>query len=218
MLPRHTFDILQAQICARNSFVRTGSDRSPGASLCTSSDTVRSFSSKRSYCRNECVRAPNPQFCSPPPQIMFYGHPVERLCTYQYSLVSLIPGLLQHLDDAGSPPLASRARALSRPTELRTSDRRSLLAYLGLPLDVFGRDAFFQPYLPLQQIDSLKEDVASGWMIGTTNAIVTQAKDTQLLVNVRSTALSLVSLLTVVDRSRPTRSSSATRNWKDLWA
>ena len=24
-------------------------------------------------------------------QIMFFGYPVERLCTYQYSLVSLIP-------------------------------------------------------------------------------------------------------------------------------
>jgi hypothetical protein len=26
-------------------------------------------------------------------QIMFAGHPVERLCTYQYSLISLIPGM-----------------------------------------------------------------------------------------------------------------------------
>jgi hypothetical protein len=25
---------------------------------------------------------------------MFYGHPVERLCTYQYSLISLLPGKL----------------------------------------------------------------------------------------------------------------------------
>lgn len=25
-------------------------------------------------------------------KIMFFGHPVERLCTYQYSLISLIPG------------------------------------------------------------------------------------------------------------------------------
>jgi hypothetical protein len=89
---------------------------------------------------------------------MFYGHPVERLCTYQYSLVSLIPGtcacclmtfvvrrwlagtdLLQTLDDCGSPPLAARAPSLSRPTSLRTSDRKSMMAYLGLPLDVFGK-------------------------------------------------------------------------------
>ena len=25
-------------------------------------------------------------------QVMFYGHPLERLCTYQYSLVTLMPG------------------------------------------------------------------------------------------------------------------------------
>jgi len=25
-------------------------------------------------------------------QIMLYGYPVERLCTYQYSLISLMPG------------------------------------------------------------------------------------------------------------------------------
>ena len=31
---------------------------------------------------------------------MFYGHPVEKLCTYQYSLISLFPGLLKTLEDA----------------------------------------------------------------------------------------------------------------------
>ena len=25
-------------------------------------------------------------------KIMFYGYPVEKLCTFQYSLVSLLPG------------------------------------------------------------------------------------------------------------------------------
>jgi hypothetical protein len=48
-------------------------------------------------------------------------------------------GLLQTLQDCGSPPLASRAPTLSQPTSLRTSDRRSLLTYLGLPLDLFGK-------------------------------------------------------------------------------
>lgn len=48
-------------------------------------------------------------------------------------------GLLQTLQDCGSPPLTSRAPTLSQPTSLRTSDRRSLLAYLGLPLDLFGK-------------------------------------------------------------------------------
>ncbi|KAI0083295.1 transport protein Avl9-domain-containing protein [Irpex rosettiformis] len=66
-------------------------------------------------------------------KIMFHGHPqVEKLCTYQYSLVTLIPGLLQDLDDCGSPPLATCAKGLECPTELKTSDSKSMmrLAYL----------------------------------------------------------------------------------------
>ncbi|KAF8905132.1 transport protein Avl9-domain-containing protein [Mucidula mucida] len=117
-------------------------------------------------------------------RIMFYGHPVERLCTYQYSLISLLPGLLQTLEDCGSPPLAARALSLTRPTSLRTSDHKSMLAYTGLPLDIFGKDAFFQPYLPLQQMDMLKE--TKSWLCGSTNSIVTQQNDIDLLVNTES--------------------------------
>lgn len=116
-------------------------------------------------------------------RIMFYGHPVERLCTYQYSLISLLPGLLQTLEDCGSPPLASRAPTLTKPNSLRTSDRKSMMAYLGLPLDVFGKDAFFQPYIPLQQLDMIKE--TKSWLCGSTNTIVTGQKEIDLLVNVR---------------------------------
>ncbi|KAL5519875.1 hypothetical protein ACEPAG_1535 [Sanghuangporus baumii] len=117
-------------------------------------------------------------------RIMFYGHPVETLCNYQYSLISLIPGLLQNLDDCGSPPLASRALSLSPPTSLKTSDRKSLMAYLGLPLDIFGKDAFFQPYLPLQQIDLVKD--TRSYLCGSTNTIVTQHKEIDLLINIET--------------------------------
>ncbi|PFH49967.1 hypothetical protein AMATHDRAFT_86115 [Amanita thiersii Skay4041] len=114
-------------------------------------------------------------------RIMFHGYPVERLCTYQYSLVSLLPGLLQTLDDCGSPPLTTRAPTLSKPTSLRTSDHKSMMAYIGLPLDVFGKDAFFQPYLPLQQVDMIKE--TKSWLCGSTNTILFQQKEIDLLVN-----------------------------------
>ncbi|OBZ69052.1 Late secretory pathway protein AVL9, partial [Grifola frondosa] len=120
-------------------------------------------------------------------KIMFFGHPVERLCTYQYSLVTLVPGLLQNLDDCGSPPLAARAQTLSRPTSLRTSDPKSMMAYVGLPLDLFGKDAFFQPYLPLQQLDMLKD--TSCLLCGSTNSIVTQQKEVDLLVNIETGTL-----------------------------
>ncbi|EMD40131.1 hypothetical protein CERSUDRAFT_63615 [Gelatoporia subvermispora B] len=138
-------------------------------------------------------------------KIMFFGHPVERLCTYQYSLVTLIPGLLQHLDDCGSPPLATRAKALSQPTSLRTSDHKSVMAYIGLPLDLFGKDAFFQPYLPLQQLDMLKD--TGSWLCGSTNTIVTQQKEVDLLVNIetgivefRDPTLERIAGLTPADR------------------
>lgn len=146
---------------------------------------------------------------------MFYGHPVERLCTYQYSLVSLLPGLLQTLDDSGSPPLASRAPTLSRPTSLRTSDHKSMMAYMGLPLDIFGKDAFFQPYLPLQQLDMLKE--TKSWLCGTTNSIVTQQKEIDILINVRL-FLSPV-LCHLKGRYRPKLAflNSATQSWSGLW-
>lgn len=48
-------------------------------------------------------------------------------------------GLLQTLDDCGSPPLAARAPTLSKPSSLRTSDHKSMMAYMGLPLDIFGK-------------------------------------------------------------------------------
>ncbi|KAI0072460.1 hypothetical protein K474DRAFT_1667802 [Panus rudis PR-1116 ss-1] len=117
-------------------------------------------------------------------KIMFYGHPVEKLCTYQYSLVTLVPGLLQNLDDSGSPPLATRAKSLQRPTELKTSDHKSMRAFVGLPLDLFGKDAFFQPYLPLQQMDMLKD--TKSWLCGSTNSIVAQQKEVDLLVNIET--------------------------------
>lgn len=117
-------------------------------------------------------------------KIMFFGHPVERLCTYQYSLVTLMPGLLQNLDDCGSPPLAARAQTLSRPTSLKTSDPKSMMTFVGMPLDLFGKDAFFQPYLPLQQLDMLKD--TQSWLCGSTNTIVTQQKEVDILVNVEN--------------------------------
>ena len=48
-------------------------------------------------------------------------------------------GLLQNLEDCGSPPLATRAPTLTRPTSLKTSNHKSMMAYLGLPLDLFGK-------------------------------------------------------------------------------
>ncbi|EJT98777.1 hypothetical protein DACRYDRAFT_110671 [Dacryopinax primogenitus] len=140
-------------------------------------------------------------------KIMFFGQPVETLCTYQYSLVSLIPGLLDHLADCATPFHDRRENDHDRPSELRTSDRLSLLRYLGLPLNVFGKNAFFQPYLPLQEVDMLRS--ASSYLCGTTNNIVTQQRDSKpdLLINIESMAFEFADqklersvLLTPADR------------------
>ena len=64
---------------------------------------------------------------------------MERLCTYQYSLVSLVPGLLLALEDCGDPSLDSRAATLERATEFKSSDRKSVLRFMGLPLEIFGK-------------------------------------------------------------------------------
>jgi hypothetical protein len=115
---------------------------------------------------------------------MFYSatSSVESLCTFQYSLVALIPALLTSLGDAAVPSLSRRAKTLTKPSTLKTSDKASLIRYLGLPLDVFGQDAFFQPYLPLQQIDLLQ---AKTYLVGTTNSIFQQQRDCRIDVIVK---------------------------------
>ncbi|SPO28093.1 related to AVL9 - protein involved in exocytic transport from the Golgi [Ustilago trichophora] len=110
-------------------------------------------------------------------RVMFFGYPVEQLCNYQYSLVSLLPGLLLSLQDAGDPKLHTRAGRVEAADSLRSSDRKSLLKFLGMPLDIFGQDAFFQPYCPLQQIDLLKSRT---WLVGTSNSIFKQQRDCKI--------------------------------------
>ncbi|CDS01451.1 related to AVL9-protein involved in exocytic transport from the Golgi [Sporisorium scitamineum] len=110
-------------------------------------------------------------------RVMFFGYPVEQLCNYQYSLVSLLPGLLLSLQDAGDPQLHTRAGRVEKADSLRSSDRKSLLKFLGMPLDIFGEDAFFQPYCPLQQIDLLKSRT---WLVGTSNSIFKQQRDCKI--------------------------------------
>ena len=67
----------------------------------------------------------------------------------KFEIVALLTssGMLQTLEDCGSPPLASRAPTLTRPTSLRTSDHKSMMAFMGLPLDIFGKVCVFYSLL-----------------------------------------------------------------------
>ncbi|GAA5897270.1 uncharacterized protein JCM6883_006637 [Sporobolomyces salmoneus] len=142
-------------------------------------------------------------------RVLFYSTTttVEQLCTFQYSLVALIPALLTSLQDSASPLLANRIKNLQKPTSLKTSDKGSLIRYLGLPLEIFGEGSFFQPYLPLQQIDMLGK--SKTYLVGTTNSIIQQQRDCNIdvVVNLDTTTLqilnqALVPLITLTPADR----------------
>ncbi|KAI1253395.1 hypothetical protein MGN70_005603 [Eutypa lata] len=147
-------------------------------------------------------------------KMLFFGSRCERLCMMQFSLISLIPGLLRNLQDCAGPDLNNYEKTLSKPTSLRTSDRNSLLSYLGLPLQVFGKGSLFGPYTPLQQLDILADFGTKSYIVGSTNSLLLQQKDrySDILINldddtINITSSSLRSALTL---------SHADRRWIDF--
>ncbi len=117
--------------------------------------------------------------------MLFFGSRCERLCMMQFSLVSLIPGLLRNLQDCAGPELNSYAEKLKKPTSLRTSDRSSLLTFMGLPLQIFGKGSLFGPYTPLQQLDVLADVGTKSYIVGSTNSLLLQQRDrySDILIN-----------------------------------
>ena len=89
-------------------------------------------------------------------QIIFYGTNVEALCNLQFGLISLIPTLLSNLHYCGSPQLHEPLEELNVATSFKSSDRQSVLAFLGFPLRIFEKGGLFSPYTPLQQMDDIK--------------------------------------------------------------
>ena len=138
-------------------------------------------------------------------RILFFGHKVERLSAYQYSLISLIPGsnvtignslyveLLRNLHDVGSPmlsnfavvlpivktstaPLEDKHRSMDNLRSHQIDAHKAKLMKLGHPLRIFGEHAFFQPYIPLQQVDVLESQNTHSFLIGTSNSIFAHHK------------------------------------------
>lgn len=58
-------------------------------------------------------------------QMLFFGTRCERLCMIQFSLISLIPGLIDALQDCADPSFDTYAETVEKPTSLKTSDRSS---------------------------------------------------------------------------------------------
>ncbi|KAL8858763.1 MAG: hypothetical protein Q9178_004680 [Gyalolechia marmorata] len=149
------------------------------------------------------------------PKMLFFGSRCERLCMMQFSLISLIPLLLSHLHDCASPDLDAQSSDSLPPSSLKTSDRSSLLAYMGLPLRIFGKGSLFGPYTPLQQLDVLADhDRTKSYMVGSTNSLLLQQKDrySDILINLddSSITISLPSLRTALALS------AADRRWIDF--
>lgn len=105
-------------------------------------------------------------------KIFFFGNNTETLCSSQFALVSLIPNLINHLDDCGSPLLNTYEHKLRKPNSLKSSDRSSLLQYMGLPLQLFAEGGMFTAYVPLQQMSELKAPETKYFLVGSTNSLL----------------------------------------------
>ncbi|TPX34579.1 hypothetical protein SmJEL517_g02875 [Synchytrium microbalum] len=107
-------------------------------------------------------------------RILFFGARVEKVCLYQYGLVALIPELLRNLKDVGAPELGYDDVEVDGNAE-HTSAPTAAARYkaFGLPLKLFGQGAFFQPYIPLQQMDVLTSSATNSFLVGTSNIIFT---------------------------------------------
>ncbi|KAI9651175.1 hypothetical protein NHQ30_001212 [Ciborinia camelliae] len=152
--------------------------------------------------------------CLLQPKMLFFGTRCERLCMMQFSLISLIPGLIRNLQDCADPELDDYRNNLVPPTSLKTSDRSSLLNYMGLPLQIFGKGSLFGPYTPLQQLDILADYGTKSYIVGSTNSLLLQQRDrySDILINldeltINITSASLRSALTL---------SAADRRWIDF--
>ncbi|KAH8681250.1 transport protein Avl9-domain-containing protein [Xylariales sp. PMI_506] len=147
--------------------------------------------------------------CLLQPKMLFFGSRCERLCMMQFSLISLIPGLLRNLQDCAGPELNEFEKRISKPTSLKTSDRNSLLSYMGLPLQIFGKGSLFGPYTPLQQLDILADFGTKSYIVGSTNSLLLQQKDrySDILINLDDDTINITSsslrsalMLTASDR------------------
>ncbi|KAE8360514.1 transport protein Avl9-domain-containing protein [Aspergillus caelatus] len=148
------------------------------------------------------------------PKMLFFGSRCERLCMIQFSLVSLIPGLINYLQDCADPTFESYTKTVEKPTTLKTSDRSSLLAYMGLPLQIFGKGSMFGPYTPLQQLDLLADDGTKSYVVGSTNSILLQQKDrySDILINLDEDTINI----TPPSLRNALALSVADRRWIDL--
>lgn len=110
-------------------------------------------------------------------RIIFYGSNVEYLCNLQFGLISLIPSLLLNLQNSGSPLLFLDVNNLKSVDSFKSSDRTSILQFLGLPLQIFQKGGLFSPYTPLQQLEDIKSEKTKFFVIGSSNSLLYEQRE-----------------------------------------
>jgi hypothetical protein len=100
---------------------------------------------------------------------------------------------MRHLRDCADPRMDYYATHVEKPTSLKTSERASLLAYMGIPLQIFGKGSLFGPYTPLQQLDTLADQDTKSYVVGSTNQLLLQQKDryADILVNLDDNTINI---------------------------
>ncbi|QLL31981.1 hypothetical protein HG536_0C01490 [Torulaspora globosa] len=127
-------------------------------------------------------------------QIIFYGNNVEALCNLQFGLISLIPNLLSSLQSSGSPQLLASREALCVADSFKSSDRQSVLKFIGFPLRIFEKGGLFSPYTPLQQMDDIKSKHTQFFVMGSSNSLLVEQKTElcHLFVDVDACTLEII--------------------------
>ena len=92
-----------------------------------------------------------------------------------FSVLSLVPGLLSHLTDAGTNRLPLDEQQVQSTSAIRPVNER-----FGLPLHIFGQGCYLQPYIALQQIAVLQAATTKSYVVGTTNIIFAHHKACQI--------------------------------------
>ncbi|EGV60203.1 hypothetical protein PSN45_002048 [Yamadazyma tenuis] len=122
--------------------------------------------------------------------LIYSNNKLELLTKFQNNLISLIPNLINNLVYSGcqlSDYQENFTGKLMQPVSLNTENRDSMLNFFGLPLKLFNtKGSFWNPYLPLQQINQLNFPETKSFMIGCSNLLfVNQSRDLgiDLLIN-----------------------------------
>ena len=105
-------------------------------------------------------------------KLIFYGSDVEQLCNLEFGLLSLVPLLILQLQRSGSPLLYRDPESLKAADSFKSSDRNSVLRFLGFPLLPFEKGGLFSPYTPLQQIGDIRSPNTKFFVIGTSNSLL----------------------------------------------